>query len=76
MDDFPPVSYEEWKAEAHAVILEESRHGVHPVELKLDTAGCDGLDADDRRAAGLGGLEGIHCERAFVLGLEFYTIFN
>ena len=25
MDDFPPVSYEEWKAEAHAVILEESR---------------------------------------------------
>ena len=46
-------------AEADAVILEELRHGVHSVELKLDTAGCNGLDADGRRAAGLGVWKGV-----------------
>lgn len=46
-------------AEANAVILEELQHGVHSVELKLDAAACNGLDADDRRAAGLCGREGV-----------------
>ena len=46
-------------AEANAVLLEELQHGAHSVELKLDAAACNGLDADDRRAAGLGGREGV-----------------
>ena len=46
-------------AEANAVILEELQHGAHSVELKLDAAACNGLDADDPRAAGLCGRDGI-----------------
>jgi methylmalonyl-CoA mutase len=46
-------------AEANAVILEELQHGAHSVELKLDVAACNGLDADDPRAAGLCGRDGI-----------------
>ena len=46
-------------AEANAVILEELKHGAHSVALKLDAAASSGLDADDTRAAGLCGREGV-----------------
>jgi methylmalonyl-CoA mutase len=46
-------------AEANATILEELKQGAHSVELKFDAAACNGLDADDRLAAGLCGREGI-----------------
>lgn len=46
-------------AEANAIILEELKHGATSVELKLDAAACSGLDADDPRAAGLCGREGV-----------------
>jgi len=46
-------------AEANAVTLEELNHGATSVELKLDAAASNGLDADDPRAAGMCGREGV-----------------
>lgn len=44
--------------ETNAVILEELRQGATSIELKLDAAASEGLDADDPRAVGLSGYEG------------------
>ena len=46
-------------AEANAVILEELKHGATSIELKLDAAACNGLDADDPHAVGMCGREGV-----------------
>ena len=46
-------------AEANANILEALQHGVTSIELQLDTAIGMGLDADDPRAAGICGHEGV-----------------
>ncbi|MBV8093027.1 MAG: acyl-CoA mutase large subunit family protein [Acetobacteraceae bacterium] len=44
---------------ANAQILEDLNAGVTSIEVRLDGAGMQGLDADDRRAADLTGRDGV-----------------
>ena len=52
-------------AEANRAILEDLEHGVTSIHLRLDGAGCAGLDADAREAAALCGRDGV---MAYCLG--------
>ena len=59
-------------ADANKAILEDLEHGVTSIQLRLDAAGCSGLDADAREAVELCGRDGV---MAYSLG-DFESVLN
>ena len=59
-------------ADANKAILEDLEHGVTSIRLRLDAAGCTGLDADAREAVELCGRDGV---MAYSLG-DFESVLN